>query len=397
MSTLASPSSRTLRRQAWGIVLAFLLLELALVGGNLFALTQENFTRTRENGWHDFAYGAPMRALAEDLRTTPLTEWLGQRQRELAWLILGDLGPRVRQGCPGWLFLMDELQVHPQAQAHAQTRAGLAGEVYKLLSMRGHHLLVVLVPDKSRIEADHLCEMRRPPGLEGRLAAWADALRGQGIPVLILDQPLLAVKARLGQAFDRTDTHWSQAGAEAAAQAIAHHLHNLGFTPLPKRNFLLARGPLQPRWGDLVRLAGLDQLPASLRPPPDLVAPLSLSLADEQAQAEELSADSLFGDPVGTRLSLVGTSFSRNAGFADFLALAAEADLANLARDGGGFAQAMLNYLERELHGTNQAWVIWEIPERVLTQPLDEAEQRMQTMLTTRRVTSEQHPSRTTD
>src|SRR4051794_17169743 len=38
----------------------------------------------------------------------PLSEPLVMADRVINWVALGDLGPRVRQGCPGWLFLTDE-------------------------------------------------------------------------------------------------------------------------------------------------------------------------------------------------------------------------------------------------------------------------------------------------
>lgn len=391
MSVPVPPPLPPRRWLAWGIVAVFLALELALVTGNLLALGQGEFRKTEQNGWHDFTHGAPMRALADDLRTTPLAEWLGQRQRELGWLVLGDLGPRVREGCPGWLFLTDELRLYPGSEAHVQARAELARKVHEALAARGHHLLIALVPDKTRIEADHLCTIRRPAPLEGRYQAWLASLRAQGIDVISLDHPLLEVKARLGSAFDRTDTHWSQDGAEAAARAIAIQLTALGFTPQPRRDYQLQRGALQSRWGDLVRLAGLEGLPEGLRPPPDQIHPLRFELEQhDPAQAEELSADTLFGDTSGARTTLVGTSFSRNASFADFLAVDLHADVGNLARDGGGFAQSMQQFLEREVHEPGTAWVIWEIPERVLTEPLGEAERRLGAAITGLHVAREQ-------
>ncbi|MEW6729567.1 MAG: cell division protein FtsQ [Pseudomonadota bacterium] len=385
------PSPPPRRWLAWGIVAFFVALELALILGNLLALAQEGFHKTAQNGWHDFIHGAPMRTLADDLRTTPLAEWLGRRQRELGWLVLGDLGPRVRQGCPGWLFLTDELRLDPQGTAHAQARADLARRVHAALAAQGHHLVLALVPDKTRIEADHLCSLRRPAALERRFQAWIETLRGQGVAVIPLDQPLAQVKARLGQAFDRTDTHWSQTGAEAAAQAIAAQLTAQGFVPSPRRDYRLERGPLHARWGDLVRLAGLDGLPEGLRPAPDEVHALRFELEPPPpSQVETLSADTLFGEPSGTRLTLVGTSFSRNASFADFLALHLHTDVGNLARDGGGFAQSMQQFLEHEMHEAGSSWVIWEIPERVLTEPWGEAERRLSATIDDLRVASEQ-------
>lgn len=391
MSNQHTPAERLPRVLAWIMLLAFILLELALVTGNLLALKEGGYHKSTEQGWHDFIHGAPMRALAEDLRSTPLAHWLGQRQRELAWLVFEDLGPRVRQGCPGWLFLTDELTLYPQAAAHTAERTRLALEVAQVLKQHGHDLLIALVPDKTRIETDHLCGIRRPAAHAERGQRWLQDLRAQGVESIDLTPPLLAVKAQLGSAFYRSDTHWHEEGAEAAAKAIASQMLNLGFTPQPWRDYQVQRGSLQPRWGDLIRLAGLDELPERLRPPPDQIRPLRVEIKQHApAQGEDLSADTLFADHDGTRVSLVGTSFSRNAGFADFLAASLHTDIGNLARDGGGFAQSMQQFLERELAGPGRAWVIWEIPERVLGEPLGEAEQRLSSSIAALRVARKQ-------
>jgi alginate O-acetyltransferase complex protein AlgJ len=377
MSSHAQPTP-TPRWLAWVIVLSFTALLSGLVISNLFALTQGEFSKLEKNGWHDFAHGAPMRALAEDLRTTPLAAWLGQRQRELAWIILDDLGPRVRQGCPGWLFLTDELTIHPQGAEHAKARAHLALTVQRALQARDQRLLIAVVPDKTRVEQDHLCELKRPARLASRYQDWIASLGVLGMEVIPLDQPLLEVKAALGSAYDRTDTHWRWEGAEAAAQTIAARLRALGFKPQPERLYQHHLGPIQPRWGDLVRLAGLNELPEDLRPPPDEVAGLHFeALPQAHAQVEEITADILFGEHAATRVTLVGTSFSRNASFADFLAEALHTDLGNLAKDGGGFAQSMLTFVTQDLNKTGSGWVIWEIPERVLEEPLSQAEQAL--------------------
>ncbi len=52
---------------------------------------------------------------AKELSDAPLPKRAADLERGGSWLALGDLGPRVREGCPGWLFLADELRLHRDA------------------------------------------------------------------------------------------------------------------------------------------------------------------------------------------------------------------------------------------------------------------------------------------
>ena len=377
MPTQFHETPATPRWQAWSLIASFTLLTLALIGGSLQALRTDGFTKTQTNGWSSFWHGAPMRALAEDLRVTPVADWLGTRQRELGWLLLKDLGPRVKSGCDGWLFLGDELTVHPSGGSHAVSRADIAQAVVEGLAARGTRVVITVVPDKTRIEADRLCALRRPAVLETRYTTWlADMSVRKSPPVDIL-APLQQVKIQAVAAYDRTDTHWSLDGARAAARTLAVHLRHQGFVPSPELGFTVTHAPVAPRWGDLVRLAGLDQLSPDLRPTPDQVALPRFETSAPAAQAT--SADALFGDgPAVQRIALVGSSYSRNAHFADWLAEVLRTEVGNLARDGGGFSQSMLDFLKQEAKADQPtAWLIWEIPERVLQEPVGVDEQSL--------------------
>jgi len=359
------------RWQAWAFIGTFGALLLGFGASNILAWHDGGLSKTLENGWHGFADGKPMQALAEDLRKTPLADWLGQRQREMGWLVFNDLGARVQQGCPGWLFLSDELKPHRDATMHAEERARVAIDLQRALEMRGSKLVVALVPDKTRIEADHRCDLPRPSILDDRYHAWLQSLTDAGVTVVDLGAALSPVKQQLGAAFDRTDTHWRIEGAQAAANAIADRLKARGFAPASPTLIKHHLGEARPRWGDLVRLAGLDKLPESWRPDPDQVP--SLEFAASAQEPSDISADALFGDATNERVALVGTSFSRNAHFADFLAEALQSEIGNFARDGGGFAQSMSDFLEQEAKSDSPTpWVIWEIPERVLQEPLQD-------------------------
>lgn len=383
MPTEFHETPATPRWQAWSLIGAFTLLTLGLIGGSVQALRADEFTKTQANGWDRFWYGAPMRALADDLRGTPVADWLGTRQRELGWLLLNDLGPRVKPGCEGWLFLGDELTVHANGDSHALRRADIAKTLVDGLAARGTRVIVTIVPDKTRMETDRLCSLRRPAALEGRYATWSAAMASRALTLVSLEKPLQGVKGRMGAAYDRTDTHWSLDGAQAAAEAIAGQVRVLGFKSSTEVEFAVTRAPVAPRWGDLVRLAGLDQLPPAWRPAPDQVALPTFTATTPAAQAT--SAEALFGDgPATQRVALVGSSYSRNAHFADWVAQALRTDVGNLARDGGGFAQSMSDFLKQEVRNdVPTAWLIWEIPERVLQDPIGSDDQSLLTQLQT--------------
>jgi alginate O-acetyltransferase complex protein AlgJ len=359
--------------QSWAFIGAFGALLMAFGINNVLAWLDDGFKNTVKTGWIGFAEGKPMQALAEDLRATPLADWLGQRQREIGWLVLHDTGPRVHQGCSGWLFLHDELQAIPNAEDNLARRAEIAIDLHRHLAKRGTRVLIALVPDKSRIEEDRLCGLRRPKRIQPRYDAWLARMRDAGVPVVDLRPALVEVKQRHGEAFYRSDTHWNIEGAKAAAFATAHAVRQLGFSPVAPLQITHEASEPRPRWGDLVRLAGLDGLPERLRPAPDLVPILSFTA--EPSDPASLSADALFGDAPDARVALVGTSFSRNAYFSDFLSQAMATTIGNMAKDGGGFALSMDDFLRQEEgQASPTPWVIWEITERALHEPLQDVD-----------------------
>lgn len=370
--------------QAAVLLLATALLLVSFVVGYLAALFSDGFAEVRAHGWKGFERGEPMQALARDLRVTPVASWFGQRVREAGWLLLGDLGPRVRQGCAGWLFLADEWQFNPAAEAAWQERVELARRSVESWKARGVQVVMAVVPDKSRIEDQHRCGLVRPARLADRYDRWLAAMRRVGVSVVDLRPSMREVQQQFGAAFERTDTHWRWQGSRASAVSVAQLLRTKGFTPSADWRISYTIGSTASRWGDLVRLAGIDALPAKFLPPPDNVEQLRFDVATG-SNPKLATEEALFGDaPTATMVSLVGTSFSRNGQFADFLAWASQSEVLNLARDGGGFAQSMNDAWQRWMDkpaAVPFAWMVWEVTERALEEPLGEAERTMGTQL----------------
>ena len=298
----------------------------------------------------------------------PFTTQAARLQRGLAWLALRDMGPQVRRGCPGWLFLASELAVHPEGQAHAAARARTVARVQQALARRGIALLVAVVPDKTRIEAHRLCSLHRPAALAGRIAAWTGMLASHGVAALDLTPALQDVHP---DAFLRTDTHWNETGAGAAARAVAERIRAAGTALEPPARYEVKPRPPGPRPGDLVRLAGLDWLPPSWQPEPETVVEHDYAVRADAAD----DADDLFGDARLPGIAVIGTSFSRTSNFVPQLAQDLGAAVGNFGRDGGEFGGAAKAYFASPAYRqTPPRLVVWEIPERDLQSPLKDSD-----------------------
>ncbi|MEW5839027.1 MAG: cell division protein FtsQ [Pseudomonadota bacterium] len=330
----------------------------ALFEGSL-TLKDENLT------WASFLDGRLTGEVNEQLGKTSLPEWAASAQRRLNWLILGDLGDRVRIGCPDWLFLSDELRLYPQREHNAAARAENVIDIHRVLQKRGIDLLVAVVPDKSRIEGAQRCQLKRSALLNERVASWVKRLEAAHVPVVNLESVLSSLVAQGQDAFLRTDTHWNERGAQAAAQEIAKAVANLKLAPTPPQESVITQQAAEPRSGDLIRLAGIERLPMHLQPKPDMVAASRFSVTQSGANAS--AGDDLFGDSGLPNTVLLGTSFSRNSNFVAFLEHSLHSKIGDFSRDGGAFAGAAQAYFaSAAFKDTPPRLIIWEIPERVL-------------------------------
>jgi len=315
-------------------------------------------------------HGEVTHKLAKQLSKAGVPEGAADLERGASWLAFHDTGARVRPGCAGWLFLTDEMRINRHAQANAEAKAAVVRDIQQQLARRGISLLVAVVPDKSRIASAQLCDLRRPQQLQNRVVSWVDELNQAGVQAVDLAPVLQPIGA---DAYLRTDTHWSEAGASAAAKAIARRVQAMGISATPAREFESMEQAAQRRPGDLVRLAGLEWLPLSWQPAAESVATSRTSAKANTAQSDTDNLDDLFGDANLPNVALIGTSFSRNSNFAGFLQQALGASIGDFAKDGGEFSGGANGYFSNPaFKQTPPKLVIWEIPERDLQTPYSE-------------------------
>ncbi len=341
-----------------------LFMGAGLLSNAYSVFVQDHQLLPEQVDWHGFIDGKVTSAIARNMAQAPLPSEMAKVQRAAGWLLMDDLGRQVRQGCPGWLFLTEELTPHAHGASHAQQRADTVQAVRERLRARNIELVVAVVPDKSRIAADQLCGLTRPADFGPRAADFTAALAARGVAAL----DWTAALAPLGdQAFLRTDTHWSEAGAQAAAQALRQQLAGSGRAPKADRQYTVTRGEPAPRLGDLVRLAGLDWLPPSWQPAGETAVTSRFAQAPGSAAA---GADDLFGDAGLPRTVVIGSSFTRTSNFVPFLAAELGVEVANFGREGGKFAGGANAYFaSAAFKQTPPRLVIWEIPERDLQTP----------------------------
>jgi alginate O-acetyltransferase complex protein AlgJ len=301
-------------------------------------------------------------AMAHDL---PVGDWLAELGGIYRWRIFDSGGPQVTVGCHDWLYLTEELRPWPDSDASMRARAATLHTIARDLQAQGIALQVLFVPDKRRVEAADACGVPYAAQAEGRYAAFLGMLGG--LPVTDLLKTYDGIRNEL---YYRTDTHWNQDGAAIAAAAVASATD----APIDRSHpYKTVYGPEQKRPGDLLRLMSLDHVPdlaIKLRPLPDSEQPATTTEVNPPEQS-----GSLLDDAPVPEVVLIGSSYSLNGNFLGALEQALAAPIGQFAQAGGAFWGSARDYFKSEaFHETPPKLVIWEIPERVVNQPIGDDE-----------------------
>ena len=323
---------------------------------------------------HDILTGTTAKHLESQLeKHMPAREGLISTANILRYIVFHGAGEQVQLGKENWLFLSDELRVYDQAQANMDARIALIENAASTLQQANVHLIVALVPDKSRIYENQLDSASRPAELLTRYNYTLAALQQAGVDAVDLVTPLVAASQKQ-EVYYRTDTHWNQVGAKVAADTISSNVKR-STDDLAKIDYVTRSvGAAKERPGDLFRLMGLEHAPDMLRPASDN----EMIVTTTRSQAD--SGESLFGDSQ-VAVVLCGTSYSLRGNFHGYLQQALSSEVLNTAKDGGGFLNSITAYLQDEAYRTTPPRIlIWEVPERFLQTPLDKEPQWLESV-----------------
>jgi alginate O-acetyltransferase complex protein AlgJ len=368
---LAPPTARTtllrIRPQMLPGIALLAILAIGLASSLYVLLFNESDLPAGTVSWSRLADGETTAAVSHFLqKANPLEQPLVTFDRVSSYLLTGDLGTRVKRGCDNWLFLTDELALHSDRAASLARHVEIVKRVAAYLQSRHIGLVVVPVPDKSRIEAADLCGIDRPGAIGNRLADFTAQLQQAGVGVVDLLRPMNAAG---GELYYRTDTHWNERGARVAADAVAAALRQAGLAPKQKAEFKVTTDPVGERVGDLVRLAGLDGVAWPFRPRGDEAAATII----QQSAAASVG---ILDETPPPELAVIGTSFSRRANFVPFLALALTAPVDNRAQDGGGITNAAIDYFAKpDFLKSPPRVIVWEIPERMVEEDVADTDE----------------------
>lgn len=275
----------------------------------------------------------------------------------LRFATFGEGRKGVIVGKDNWLFTAEEIALTRGQEARLKAELAFMNRIREELASRNVRLVLALLPEKADIYREKLVPARAGDGDLGlkNYAAFRKWLTAEGFEVPDLRQPLLDRKAE-GEVFLRTDTHWTPAGAAAAAEALGAYLG-----PVSNTGFRLAKGGQTEITGDLTRYISAGRLRAAKAYGPETLQRMALD--GPAAGSNDIFADEAI--PV----TLVGTSYSANPDWGFELALKAslQSDVLNVAEIGQGPFKPIQAYLDSDAFRSNPPrLVIWEIPLRYL-------------------------------
>ncbi|PYB72486.1 alginate O-acetyltransferase [Rhizobium wuzhouense] len=278
------------------------------------------------------------------------------------YALLGSGRKGVIIGDEGWFFTGEEFKrVKPTDIENAVARID---EVRARLAEAGIKLVMVPLPAKSDIYAEHLPEVMRSDAMSVAYSDFSTALKAKGMTVVDTRAAMLAAKP-FGELFLKSDTHWTPTGAKVTAEAVQSTLQQSGIS-LPSETVTASWQTPVDIWGDLTTyITSPDYAPRAGLKQENI--PIYRTAVNVEAEGTDL-----FGTETKVPVMLVGTSYSANENwsFVDFLRQSLVTDVVNVAKEGLGPGVPMMDLLEGSaLEDTQPSVVVWEFPIRYLGTP----------------------------
>ncbi len=293
-------------------------------------------------------------------QAVPLQEVSRSIWGAIRYLVFNEGSSGVLVGADDWLFTTEEYEVSPEYMRNILRNVDFIARVKDRLEKKGIRLIVALIPAKARVYPD-AAPHALPEAAQSRYTDFRNRLLELNIPAPDILSSLQDAKTG-APVYLRTDTHWTPAGARAAAAAISSHMENAS-PPIEvqKSSFALETGEKIQIRGDLVSFLGLGLF--------ERVGPDEETIRPYSAKPDASASLDLFGDPV-IPVAVVGTSYSADSrwSFVEALKIELQSDVLSVATEGEGPFAPMSEYLESEtIVDVPPQLVVWEIPARYVT------------------------------
>jgi hypothetical protein len=297
---------------------------------------------------------------AASVTARTLRPWMQAAQ----FFALREAGEKAVVGREGWLFYgpgVSAITARPKPGESTPREAVAAVQEFRsALAARGIRFIIMPAPNKECVYPDRLSNFAGPPAriISAETRAFFAECEGAGIEVVDLFALYRSARAQSATPLYLTqDSHWSPAGMELAAHAVAERIGPSGEARYDRKP-----APVQ-RHGDLVRM--LRAAPIEARLAPETVACTQIVRRDTGA---------LYVDDPASDVLVLGDSFLRiyqqdepgSAGFTAHLACALGRPVASLVNDGGASTLVRQELFRRPQLLASAKLVVWEFVERDL-------------------------------
>jgi hypothetical protein len=287
--------------------------------------------------------------------------------QSLQFTVLREAGEKALVGPDGWLFYQPGVSYLTQRpQPGDSTVKDAVTAVIRFrddLAARGIHLVIMPAPNKESVYPDQLVRGVPPPtqAISAETRSLLADCEAAGVEVV----DLFALYRAARQSSDaplylEQDSHWTPAGVDLAANAVAARIIERGWLP-PGTIAYDARPASVEELGDIVRMSRSAQIEARVTPQ---------SIATKQVVRRDTGA--LFANDPTPDALVIGDSFLRiyqqdppgGAGFVAHLALALGCPVAGLISDGGASTLVRQDLFRRPKLLAHAKVVVWEFVER---------------------------------
>lgn len=252
---------------------------------------------------------------------------------------------RLRAGPDGWLLRDDDLSTAFELD---ERTLGYLERLDQTLRAKGVTLIVAAQPPRGVALTAGSVPGYDPAATLRRYTEARATLERNGLHVA----DLAAVVADTPDYFFRRDHHWTPAGAEGSAQAVARAVQATGreLEPQPFRTERVGREEQLGSFGEAIgRICG--------DPPP------AERFTRFRTEPETAPEGALFGEAPPPPIALAGTSNSawNDLNFAGFLEQATGLGVLNVSAIGGGPEAALESYLRsKAFHEATPTFLVWE-------------------------------------